>query len=235
MEERITDLPFKGPGRTITIIRPRTDLKKEIFLCKEYHMEQYYNDVMTRWVLLHAGNLRTSHELYSRAGAGRIRKLFFQACGGSITNQTRQNSSYNTVTIGCSKCLVEFEIPDYAYSEDDLTVAMLHLMIKQMIPDMPFCQYIDCGLWRGSSGDDPEEIEAVRQLGLVSFIEEEPCANLSGLGFILMPGMRTLYGCDGFDEWLKFLVKKKFEQMHRFLKISNRKAHFSLLGPKKIV
>ena len=48
---------------------------------------------------------------------------------------------------------------------------------------------------------------------------------------MLTPGMQTANGCGGFDEWLKFLVEKKFESLQDLLFHSIAE---SLLGVKPI-
>jgi len=112
-------------------------------------------------------------------------------------------------------------------SIEEQKINLLHLMIKQMVPSLPMCNYIVCD----------QEIETRQgrktKLGLISLSTEkfENLLPVSGsihgerkkkgefiMGFTLLPGMNTLESCDGYDKWLRFLLGAKFGQMRQLQK-----------------
>jgi len=109
---------------------------------------------------------------------------------------------------------------------------IFHLMIKQMIPALQSCCYIDC-----SKKEDDYQQQEIRQLGLISLNTDILHGQMAlrknfdwfALGFMLTDKMKTLDSCDGFDQWLKLLFLKKMDQIKQVLDLNSA----ILRGPKQ--
>ncbi len=247
MKRNPSDLPFGTSDPGVIVVRSQNTEKfvsKDDFLDRgDKFFNEILKDITTLSNLVHGGSFKASCYVDEDE---RGLPLRIRHCGGMLTfstniNQEGWHKNYNrggsiTCTGLCGMDLVT-RLPI-----NELKTAMLHLALKQMLPDLPMCNYIDCSQakplnWRS---EDKKEIEDVHALGLVSLLYKSLLGNLKdvdsfvysiedwGIGFILMPGMNTLNSSDGFDEWLRFLINKKFEQ----IKKHHNKSLSALLGPK---
>lgn len=121
---------------------------------------------------------------------------------------------------------------------------LLHLMIKQMNPSVPTCNFTDCSQRSLEHYWGQKVAEELRELGVVSVAldslwgvcpenvkEHKIVIGHCHLGFMLMPGMRTLtHGYDGFDQWVKFLWGKFYQHLMRWQEGSKP----AILGPKPV-
>ncbi len=165
-------------------------------------------------------------------------------CGGRLvlksSKETRWSLRYATGNfIACSnpQCGAEL-VTSYIPTREMLADAMLHLAMKQMVPSLSTANYLNCCAKTHTSDEtEKKKIDAIRQLGLISFLHNALTGYIDNgyfhqkgqpqmmrefsLGFMLVPGMNTIDGCDGYDQWLQLLVEKKFEQLleqHRALR-----------------
>lgn len=132
----------------------------------------------------------------------------------------------------------------------ELQNLILHLAIKQIVPELKTCNFLNCQL-QVAHFDTTDW--AIGKLGTISFKGEVfsggiilgkqsedlfPLLKTSllgyesqgwGMAFMLIPGMATGFGFDGLDQWLKFLLLEKFEQLET---LSERLPEF-FLCPKQ--
>ena len=138
----------------------------------------------------------------------------YHSCGGII--EVKRSDSRPEPKIECSLCPIDALF--YHLKLGELPDLLLHLLMKQMFPNLPTCNYFYC------EPDKPggelgmmavaEDILGLKRAGSLGFWT-------ASLGFVLMPGMRVLDSFGGFDTWARFLVELKFEQI--------RSSHESLL------
>lgn len=246
MDTRFSDLPFGVASEHIMLIQPAATRKisKQEFLEKEENFQQVFNDVTALTGLIHAGSLHC-YNYCDNPGE----PIHLEKCGGTLwINPVTafKKSSFPwlvegraTYVIKCSEGLCGMEMGFQPLAKPEINNLMFHLMLKQMAPSIPTCNYVDCTStdW---VHDEMDKIKCIRELGVVSVASHALWGIISAknyfasygeyysLGFMLMPGMNTINGCDGFDEWLKFLVKEKFKQLKR----QHDEALPFLIGPK---
>lgn len=119
--------------------------------------------------------------------------------------------------ISCDKCTMVFQI--LQYDNERFKNTMFHLMLKQMVPGLPCCNFVDCSVTPETDNLTAKKLVAIRSLGVVAVdcclqglpgkAEE---GKHYGLGFTLMPGMCT-HGPEGLGPWLQYLVCRKFQQL----------------------
>jgi hypothetical protein len=130
----------------------------------------------------------------------------------------------------------------------ELQNLMLHLALKQMVPELKTCNFLD---YRDQITLFDATDWGIGKLGVIAFKGEIFKGIISGkqsedlflhlktqlfgyesqgwgMAFMLMPGMATTSGFDGLDQWFKFLLLEKFEQLET---LSERLAEF-FIGPK---
>lgn len=256
---KYSDLPFRVASDRLLIVQPqatvglvgeagreelRVELKREGKPRVEL-MEKAFKDALGLKGLIHVTSLTCSNyhpDPGEPIGLG-------PQCGSLLKIQpVPDGKKYAWLRDKNSQVLITCSNPSCGMSLGSwLTLAelenlLLHMMLKQMVPDLATCNFVDCTqaeCIRLHGG----EREAIKRIGLVSVASEvfwgvvvngyftsATCQAIDnfGLGFTLVPGMNTRNGCDGFDEWFRFLVQKKFEA----LKELQRQLVPALLGPK---
>ena|GEM_PF-6319012 len=243
MKDRVSDLPWSVGTSEFVIIQPAlTKGSNDEWIIRSSQMQEIINSSKEFTGFLHVGCLKTG-TIY-----GNVEPAGFKSCQGALVVksgivpiepfESRYPEPWQkqvNLTISCTHCRMELFT---TLTSQELRSVIFHLMVKQMIPNFPACNYIDCNQFERSSILSSQEAGAICDLGLLSlspdillgsdglyFLEER---NWHGLGFMLKQKMNTLYDCDNFSEWLKFLVVKKMEQIQETLEFTE-----SLLrGPK---
>lgn len=245
---QFSDLPFKAGSYGILLFQPETTVKAGIKSCggREF-MEQAFKDAINLTGLIHVCSLAcdgSNDELGGPYALG-------PQCGGRLTLRSTQSIDWMKqrrinaeVALTCSNPACNMEvISTECPSKSDLSNLLLHLALKQMIPNLPAGNYLNCALKEDNHRLQGDKADAIRALGLIALAPEIlwgyvqngyfqngtcPVVECFGFGFMLVPGMQTASGCGGYDEWLKLLVEKKFES----LKEVHRSLAPFLLGPK---
>lgn len=252
------DVPFQVGDENIILVQPKLTLemdRKEFlrsFNRDEVRQEKdYFNQVFRSVVefrdLVHLGFLPCGCYC-NRPGTPQN----FLPCGGNLSTKRIFPGDENSwlgkeyeFAITCSNPACGMTLGT-CFDWSEIATKMLHLMIKQMIPMHKSCNFIDLYNWVPDGWLDHDLIESgkaeeIKRLGVVSFIgalfygviKNEYFRKVSGsysLGFILMPGMDTFRGCDGFDEWLKFLVLKMIKANH----VATENLTERILGPRQM-
>ncbi len=142
---------------------------------------------------VHVGKYTYSSETLVRSG--------FEPCGGfgKATPNTRGELSW-----GCDKC--EVSVRFHHVRHDDVPDALLHLLLKQMVPFLRSGNY----LWTPETG-----VVGVMHDALAYQTNSQTPGYWyrANFGFTFMPGMQTLETPSGFEEWLRYLVQIKFDQL----------------------
>ncbi|MFA5188778.1 MAG: hypothetical protein WC460_05440 [Patescibacteria group bacterium] len=231
-EKAKSDLPYRTGISEFTIIQPElTKGSNDEWIINPGQMQKIINSSKDFTGLLHVGCLSTGRIYDNEEPVG------FKSCSGSLVVHPFKRprpepwQEYANLIIGCTGCRMEFFT---SLTNKELWSVIFHLMIKQMIPNFPACNYIDCNQFQNLSS---QEAGAIVDLGLLSLLPDifmgsngfsEQKSGFNGLGFMLKQKMDTLYDCDNFSEWLKFLFVKKMEQLQETLDFTE-----SLLrGPK---
>lgn len=252
MKEKIfSDLPPQAGSLDLILAQPERTVKipKKKFLQETSpFFNGVFDSVIEHMSLSHVGSLYSYTLFPDHVG----RPVKFIPCRGSlyVSSAPLGLAEYdwlNSVLVGAANVFISCSSPRcnmYVGSHlkrEEFQNLLLHLMIKQMIPDFPSCNYIDCSQKENGDPDlSKEELKAIQDLGLISLhprilhgaikkgYSSDKGAYWFGLGFMLMPGMNTKEGCDGFDEWLKQLFIKKEEWVKK--RYDSLKSFF--LGPK---
>ncbi|MCX6745420.1 MAG: hypothetical protein NTX00_00180 [Candidatus Parcubacteria bacterium] len=235
VEKAKSDLPYGVGISEFVIIQPAlTKGSNDEWIIKPSQMQEIINSSKNFTGFLHVGCLSTGR-IY-----GNEEPLGFKSCLGSLAVHPFKGprpepwQEYANLIINCTGCQMYFAT---SLTNRELWSVIFHLMIKQMIPNFPACNYIDCNQFERRSNLSSQEAGAICDLGLLSLLPDilmgsngfsEQKRGFNGLGFMLKQKMNTLYDCDNFSEWLKFLVVKKMEQLQETLNFTE-----SLLrGPK---
>lgn len=239
MNRKISDVYFERVRLdSVPVFCHRETSSKESFLQRgEEGFRGVYQDIIACRNLKHAGTMYFSSSGYL-PGQYALSSIRFVSCGGDAALEDFEEKSEKGKWQFGKKIICRSHagmVMQVRHSMAEMGDLMLHLLLKQMVPALTFCNYIDCG-FEGASGAKIEIDEEARQLGVVAFMRSAFISDLSGggnFGFILMPGMRTTMGCDGLDKWLQYLVLRKFWQLRDFLIFSKPAIFSSLLGPKE--
>lgn len=238
MNRKISDVYFERVWLdSVPVFCHRDISSKESFLRRgEEGFREIYQDITACRNLKHAGTMYFGSSGYL-PGQYALTSIGFTPCGGNVLLEEHEEKSSTGKWFGKKITCLNHKgmVLKAKRSMGDMGNLMLHLALKQIVPALNFCNYIDCG-FEGASEARIEIDEEARQLGVVAFMRSAFISDLSGggnFGFILMPGMRTTMGCDGFDKWLQYLVLRKFWQLRDFLIFSKPAIFSSLLGPKE--
>lgn len=211
------------------------DSKKNFLQGGRERFRQVCQDIITFRNLKHAGSLFLGSSGYL-PGQYALTSISFTPCGGNVILEDFEEKTRSGKWFGKKITCLNHKgmVMKTQHSMADIGNLMLHLILKQMVPGLDFCNYLNCG-FEGASEVKIEIDKAAKQLGVVAFIRNAfiPSFGEGNLGFILISGMKTAQGCDGFDEWLKYLVLRKFSQMRDFLIFSKAAVFSNLLGPKE--
>lgn len=240
MGNKYSDLPFEPESENIILVQQRLSIgkKKDLFLANDNLLSEMFDRAVNLEGLVHT----TSVHCYNyESNPGKPLSLG-PNCNGTITMKAAKEedwaNGFRVVTkIICSNSSCGMNLSS-RLTIPEISNTMFHLMIKQMMPSLATCNYVDCSATEETMNLTSENAEKIRALGLVSLSSKtlyglvqngyfSACEKFS-LGFTLMPGMNTINGCDGFDKWFRFLITKKFEQLKKQYQASMA----SLLGPK---
>lgn len=234
-ERKGMDLSHGNDVENVIIIQPLAEEKEDRRFFTVEKMERIFNLSRSFEGLTHRGSMHLfscGHEPIS-----------YIECGGALKieqikeHQKKGRLKNAQLIVSCSNHNCKMELGAFM-AADQLWNLLFHLMIKQMVPDLQSCNYIDClqMVKISNSGCD-----LASKLGMISlsdtifagkldngYFSESAWLEGFALGFTIQPGVMTLNSCDGFDEWLKFLFLKKMEQIKEMLETSN----LFLRGPK---
>lgn len=168
----------------------------------------------SRW-FVHAGTLTSYHARLE--GGDKVPPSYdYQHCGDffeAAVNDRGELAWY------CENCDTMMRI--YHVNQADIPDLLLHLLIKQMVPTLRTGNFV----WTEETG-----VVGILRDGLSYCRRADPSLSSFGanLGFVFMPGMQTLEGLGGFEEWLRYLVQVKFDQ----LQVMAESQLPSLIGPR---
>ena len=109
---------------------------------------------------------------------------------------------------------------------------LLHLMLKQMVPQISPLYYLECHGYPAL--DNPMPAEEISKLGTLAVdVHNTHCyfdnaIRRTNIAFMLNYDMRSRLDCAGYDSWLQFLVDAKFNQ----LKEAHAMTKEMILGPR---
>jgi hypothetical protein len=241
----------KSRDEQIILIQPKLTpkpAKAEIGRWDDSTLDAVFKSTLSLDMLVHTGFLICDMFNYKHDKMGM--PVYFDYCGGDLRiTKIKQHTQhddflkelggYSELAITCSNPKCEMLLGT-KFSKIELRNVLLHLMLKQMIPNLATCNYVDCSGLREGDLLPERDYKSIRALGLVSVISESMWGKFksehftiirgehASLGFTLKPGINSANSCDGLDNWLKFLVCKKFSQLKELIDRSG----FSLLGPK---
>ena len=234
---KYSDLPSKSVDERILLFQPRTTIPANVPIAtesqgqpSEKYLKQVFDDAVNLTGLVHVCSLLCKSGFSEHAGPFAVGPR----CGGNLVLQTRAARSGNKESTEIAlTCDGDGCNMDVTYIMDKtkrgLSNLLLHLMLKQMVPNLASLNHVDCGL-KKASYFDPEhrqEGEYINGLGLISIASEAVWGNvengffespeLSGsrftFGFMMEKGMQTADGCGGHDKWLQLLVRKNLESL----------------------
>lgn len=184
----------------------------------DHHIQKIAEEIRDPHRFIHVGNL----VLVGTSNGKPWEVRSYEGCGETI-EFSNPGSSWTGVRFVCSRCGTRVRFREHR-TTGELSNLLLHLLLKQMVPDLPTCNYIH--LESGVGGE----------LGTIAIAQDELGINpiggtsaMSSLGFTLMSGMNTLNSFGGFDEWLKVLLVIKHQQLEAVVKSQLPE----LLGPKQ--
>ena len=167
---------------------------------------------------VHTGTLKT-HAAHLHGGEMLPESYDYEYCGGFCNDAPTKEGK---LAWYCENCKTNIRFRRINHT--DVSSVLLHLLVKQMIPKLRTCNYV----WTEETG-----VVGVLHDGLVYKPDSQShllSSLVASLGFIFMPGMHTLEGLGGFDEWLRYLVQIKFDQLHEMAESQLP----SLIGPKHL-
>lgn len=235
-----------GGRQTVLVVQPKAIAELDAAelprrMKDEHFLAETARQVMAFYNMVHVGTLtfRPCTSVCSIA----VSDLQFQACGGLLT-------SFGSGAEERWACAKKKKACDFSLLEvcgDDpgkRRNVMLHLLLKQMVPQMSACNYLDCRLIRAEDfrfKPDQEELRAVRRLGLIALADQAVFTKQKSsspnttihcrctLGVLFAAGMNTQGGCEGYSNWLQLLVAMRHQML---LQLHNEFLPL-LVGPKK--
>ncbi len=228
------DLPFKVGAENILLFQPEITYSSENLMpTNRVWLENAYAEAMNL-DLIHIGSLLCdggTDELSGPLPLG-------PKCGGKV--RWHLGTPSECLRLSCSNPNCRMDIRSNVFKDiTDISNLIFHLMLKQMVPNLPTLNYVDCSKKQDGEG---KKFADVRALGVISlaledfwgFVHNGYFSDLTtskfALGFMFAPGMLTETGCGGYDSWLQLLVEKKFEHLAQL----HRSMTPSLIGPKSV-
>ncbi|MCX6742618.1 MAG: hypothetical protein NT116_00085 [Candidatus Parcubacteria bacterium] len=243
MEKReATDLCIESEVRNIVIVQPNYGETKDLRFFDRLDRETILNEAKKFHYLHHLGTMSLTFNGEEPQS--------YVSCGGILSIKQTIDDSKSwmkclqrrpSLMLTCSNKRCNMELWTYLPA-DQLWNFLFHLMIKQMIPDMKTCYYLDCRQMVHNQ-ESRSGLDLVSRLGTISLTENILFGHIDNgefspvmefepdkfaIGFTIQPGVETLNGCDELDEWLKFLFLKKIEQITEV----HEKTNLFLRGPK---
>lgn len=226
-----SDLSFSGVSLDIAVFSPLPRGINEFILeamMQGGEFSHIASDVRNFTKMVHWGMLTCSGATSMVQSQGE--PLEFVPCGGP--------ARLDGDTIVCDACNTAFSFIGSDFK--NLRNIMFYLMLKQMVPDMRFCNFVDCSLTPESKrfAYDNPELEAIRSLGVVAvhrcLLYLSPGAEgvrHAGLGFMFAPEMRTrTKGLRKFGPWLQYLMCEWYNR----IKASEDDTREFRYGPKPV-
>lgn len=228
MERPMSDLPHRIGGERIIIVQPQITVGMEKSALANPADENLFQRIFARifWgqVLIHAGSLQCDNN-FTTPGC----PIHFKPCGGELSTAGEppkwlRDMGWGGLFFSCSNPACQMELGSRLVTSE-LQNIMLHLALKQMFTRAPFCNYVDCDQRQFDDLLHGEMLKNIQELGVIAVASELMFGKMDNgyfgehpfrfsLGFMLMQGIRTLYGFDGYDEWVNFLFSKKMEQIN---------------------
>ncbi|MDE2019033.1 MAG: hypothetical protein KGJ13_01650 [Patescibacteria group bacterium] len=203
-------------GNTITVLHPAVTAGMRTF----GDLERLPGELDRKWWELMMSIYRPRHfvhfgnlDYFGRSGGV---ATDFDACGGFVRLEEDQGEK---MVFFCDKCVSKMA---FRMKCPDLADAILHLLLKQMMPGLRIANY----LWAEETGTVGVLPNVVRLKSKIQL--DTDYATRADLGFMLMPGMNTLEGFCGYDEWVRQLLRVKFDQLAASQDLLRR----SVLGPE---
>lgn len=178
----------------------------------DHHIQKIAGEIRDPNRFIHVGNL----VLAGSTSNGKQEVRSYDGCGESI-----EFVDQGQLRFICSRCQTNAWFR--GRTREELPNLFLHLLLKQVVPDLPTCNYIH--LENGIGGELGTIAIAGDELGINP---QGGTGTMASLGFTLMPGMRTLHNLGQFEEWLKALLAIKYQQ----LEAAAKSLLPELLGPK---
>ncbi|MFY9493411.1 MAG: hypothetical protein WAP55_02970 [Minisyncoccia bacterium] len=226
-----SDLSFSGVSLDIAVLSPSN--------CGEFTIEEVV-ERRRNWFpalglnvccfarMQHSGMLTCSGAHSSGQSQGE--PLGFVRCGGAVR--------LDDDTIVCDRCAAAFRfLGNWGRQVKSI---MFYLMLKQMVSDIRFCNFVDCSITLDSDrfAGNYARLAEIRSLGVVAvhrcLLYLSPGAGgvrHCGLGFVLAPNMRTrTEGPGKFGPWLQYLMY----EWYRRVKGSEDDTREFRFGPKPV-
>jgi len=200
-------------------------------------LESMLHDVMSLQ-FVHAGFLEIE------LSEGFMRPTSHDTCGGILEFKDPHpekggeflSSPQQIITCSNPECKIIFET---SYSFEEIQRLLLQLFLKQMVPELRVCNYLDCNQTRPGTSLSQQEAKRIQELGVVPVLDgffnglyDSDCELRFGqdlaLGLTLMPILTSLANFSGLDKWVRLLIVELWKQEKEALAIWQR---FSL-GPK---
>jgi hypothetical protein len=249
-QEKYTDLP-RNERSDIAVIQPGSTfgLRRRSFLNDPDWIQNAFYDVYDFHNIRHVGTLTCNPY-----GRHTVVPKDFKQCGGKInvsddlkavhqlegviSSFSQRDFSLHCDNPSCDLLLITTQYVRYQQFRNML----LHLMLKQVVPEAEFCNFIDCSRAPRFPDASPEILKTTQSLG---FLAVTKClwgvlnnhsntlhhAESHILAFMLTQGMDIREeGCGAWSSWLQYLVCQKF--------IKDKELYKSLsedfLGPKPV-
>ena len=226
-----SDLSFSGESLDVAVFSPSYCGEitiKEVVERKRKWFPALASNVYDFIWMKHSGMLTCSGAHGSGQSQGE--PLGFVRCEGAVR--------LDGDTIVCDRCSAAFRL--LGNWGRQLKSIMFYLMLKQMVPDMRFCNFVDCSITPDSDrfAGNYARLAEIRSLGVVAVHRcllylfpggggERHC----GLGFVLAPNMRTrTHGPEKFGPWLQYLMY----EWYRTVKGSEDESGEFRFGPKPV-
>jgi hypothetical protein len=154
----------------------------------------------------------------------------YVSCGHEAT--AHQMFTDSSCTLSCSnrECRIDLAM---ALNFKEFASAMFYMLLKQMNPELPLGQYLNCAKAPPHFKGEHPWSEELRKLGVVAFHtklvgQTRVSSDNQYFGLVLFPEMNTMVNCDGFDNWLRFLQVHH----HQMIKEGLQRASSFGLGPR---
>ena len=243
-----TDVPPGWVVEPIVVVQPytTTDLEKDDLVIED---DEYFDHILQDTLgfkgLVHRGILQCT----TRHHNSFVEPSCFIPCGGILAIELLKDKRFDRenyhwlgseVVITCSGC--GLVAGSTSLNLEGLCNVLFHLMLKQMVPGTPSCNYLDCSneiVLAQIASSDLKKANTIKSLGVLAIDVNTFCGitrattyrSIFSLGFGLGPILRTVtHGCDGLDRWLQFLCK---EQVARCKDTIMNKLLPYVAGPKR--
>lgn len=246
MAQYTTDLNERIIGGEVTLIAQPTLTKgmtKESFITQSNKiLQDTYESIVQFSAITHVGwALFTNTQSLNYQPCGGGLKLVWKDADGENTLNRKQAGWFLTCSNPECKVDTQFMVPREQHRE-----YFLHLLLKQIFPEAPMMNFLDCSadIFTSILGDPKIETAKAASLKCIGTLGlgyhalhgvvwgDGNCAPLRHYSLAITPvlGMRTsAHSFDGCDRWVAILFNKKLEQLREALKGITP----GILGPKQ--